>query len=67
MPKVLSAPVVISKICDQLSADKDKATGEVMAAAALVAVTAGLNDDQAVSALRSGLKAIREADAKAVH
>jgi len=67
MKEVLAAAAVIQNVCDQLSDDKDLATGEVMAAAAIVAVTAGLNDDQAVNALRSGLKAVRDVDAKAVH
>jgi hypothetical protein len=67
MAEVHPTTEIVRKICEQLSDDKSAATGEVMTAAAIVAVTAGLDDDQAVTALRRGLKGIREADAKGLH
>jgi hypothetical protein len=67
MPEVSAANEVIARICDLLSEHKKIAVGEIMAAAAVVAVTAGLSDDQALAALQSGLRAIREAGCQVVN
>jgi hypothetical protein len=67
MMEVSAANEVIAQICDLLSDHKKIAVGEIMAAAAIVAITADLSDDQALAALQSGLKAIREADRRAVN
>ncbi|MGV1867194.1 MULTISPECIES: hypothetical protein [unclassified Rhizobium] len=63
MPETPAHADVIMRVCEQLDPDdKTVAVGEVMAAAALVAITAGLSDDQAIDALESGLSAIRAAE-----
>ncbi|MGR9441661.1 hypothetical protein [Rhizobium leguminosarum] len=67
MPEVSAANEVIARICDLLSDHKKIAVGEIMAAAAIVAITADLSDDQAIAALQSGLRAIREAGREAVN
>lgn len=67
MPEVSAANEVIASICDLLSDHKKIAVGEIMAAAAVVAITADLSDEQALAALQSGLKAIRKAGRQAVN
>lgn len=67
MTEVSVSPAVIGRICEQLTDDPATATGEVMAAAALVAISAGLQDDQAVAALKTGLTRIRDAEKTAVN
>ncbi|WP_427145109.1 hypothetical protein [Rhizobium pisi] len=67
MPEVSAANEVIARICDLLSDHKKIAVGEIMTAAAIVAITADLSDDQALAALQSGLTAIREAGREAVN
>ncbi|WP_018516456.1 hypothetical protein [Rhizobium leguminosarum] len=67
MPEISAANEVIAKICDLLSDHKNIAVGEIMAAAAIVAITADLSDDQALAALQSGLRAIREVGRQAAN